>query len=104
LFASLCEVGFAGSLILTQNFSNLKWSAVFVFFYVMSAVLLSKAVETIPIGTAYAIWTGLGAAGTVLVGIFYFLEPYNFWRIFFLCTLIMSIAGLRYFSQGHHLQ
>jgi quaternary ammonium compound-resistance protein SugE len=104
LLASLCEVGFAGSLTLTQNFSNLKWSAVFVFFYVMSAVLLSKAVETIPIGTAYAIWTGLGAAGTVLVGIFYFREPYNFWRIFFLCTLIMSIAGLRYFSQDHHAQ
>jgi len=98
MLAALCEIGFAGSLKLTQNFSNLKWSVIFVAFYVLSIVLLNKAVQTIPIGTAYAIWTGIGAAGTVLVGIYYYKEPVSFWRIFFLCTLILSIVGLKFFS------
>ena len=98
ILAALCEIGFAGSLKLTQNFSNLKWSVIFVAFYVLSIVLLNKAVQTIPIGTAYAIWTGIGAAGTVLIGIYYYKEPVGFWRIFFLCTLILSIVGLKFFS------
>ncbi|MES2646263.1 MAG: multidrug efflux SMR transporter [Bacteroidota bacterium] len=98
LLAAGCEIAFAGSLKLTQNFTNLKWSVVFVFFYILSIVLLNKAVQTIPIGTAYAVWTGIGAAGTVLIGILYFKEPYNFWRLFFLCTLIMSIVGLKFVS------
>jgi quaternary ammonium compound-resistance protein SugE len=96
ILAAFCEIAFAGSLKLTQNFTNLKWSVIFVAFYVLSIVLLNKAVQIIPIGTAYAIWTGIGAAGTVLIGIFYFKEPVNFWRIFFLCTLVLSIAGLKY--------
>ena len=95
MLAAFCEIAFAGSLKLTQNFTNLKWSVFFVLFYVLSIVLLNKAVQQIPIGTAYAVWTGIGAAGTVLIGIFYFKEPYNFWRIFFLSTLILSIVGLK---------
>jgi quaternary ammonium compound-resistance protein SugE len=98
ILAAFCEIAFAGSLKLTQNFTNLKWSVIFVAFYVLSIVLLNKAVQTIPIGTAYAVWTGIGAAGTVLIGIFYFKEPVNFWRIFFLCTLILSIIGLKIFT------
>lgn len=98
ILAACCEIAFAGSLKLTQNFSNLKWSVIFVAFYVLSIVLLNKAVQTIPIGTAYAVWTGIGAAGTVLIGILYFKEPVNFWRMFFLCTLILSIVGLKFFS------
>ena len=97
--ASGCEVAFAGCLKLTDNFSNLKWTASFVLFYILSIVLLNKAVQVIPLGTAYAIWTGIGAAGTVLIGIFYFKEPYNFWRIFFLCTLVLSIVGLKFVSK-----
>jgi len=99
LLASVCEIAFAGCLKLTENFSNLKWSVTFVFFYILSIVLLNKAVQVIPIGTAYAVWTGIGAAGTVLIGIFYFKEPYTFWRIFFLCTLILSIVGLKFVSK-----
>lgn len=98
ILAAFCEIAFAGSLKLTQNFTNLKWSVIFVAFYVLSIVLLNKAVQTIHIGTAYAIWTGIGAAGTVLIGIFYFKEPVNFWRIFFLCTLVFSIIGLKFFT------
>ena len=99
LLAACCEIAFAGSLKLTQNFSNLKWSVIFVTFYVLSIVLLNKAVQQIPIGTAYAVWTGIGAAGTVIIGILYYKEPVSFWRMFFLCTLILSIVGLKYFSE-----
>lgn len=94
--AAFCEIAFAGSLKLTQNFTNLKWSVVFVVFYILSIVLLNKAVAQIPIGTAYAVWTGIGAAGTVIIGILYFKEPHNFWRLFFLCTLLLSIVGLKF--------
>lgn len=93
--AAFCEIAFAASLKLTANFSNIKWTLIFVFFYILSIVLLNKAVQTIPIGTAYAIWTGIGAAGTVLIGIIWFKEPYGFWRLFFLATLVMSIVGLK---------
>lgn len=57
--------------------------------------LLIKATQSLPIGTAYAIWTGIGAVGTVLVGIFVFKEPTTFLRLLFLTTLIMSIVGLK---------
>lgn len=97
--AAFCEIAFAASLKLTENFSNIKWTIVFVFFYILSIVLLNKAVQTIPIGTAYAVWTGIGAAGTVLVGILYFREPYSFWRLFFLVTLILSIVGLKFVTK-----
>ena len=98
ILAAVCEIAFAGSLKQTNNFTNVKWTIIFVFFYVLSIILLNKAVQKIPIGTAYAVWTGIGAAGTVLLGIFFFREPIHFWRIFFLCTLVLSIAGLKFVS------
>ena len=67
----------------------------FVVISIMSMVLLAKATETLPIGTAYPVWTGIGAVGTVLVGIFVFHEPATFWRLFFITTLIASIVGLK---------
>lgn len=97
--AALCEIAFAASLKMTANFSNLKWTIVFVFFYILSIVLLNKAVQTIPIGTAYAVWTGIGAAGTVIIGILWFREPASFWRLFFLVTLVLSIVGLKFVSK-----
>ena len=99
ILASLCEIAFAGSLKQTNNFTNTRWTIIFVVFYILSIVLLNKAIQKIPLGTAYAVWTGIGAAGTVLLGIFYFREPYHFWRIFFLCTLILSIIGLKFVSE-----
>ena len=57
--------------------------------------LLVKATQHLPIGTAYALWTGIGAVGTVLVGMVFFKEPTDFWRLFFITTLIMSIIGLK---------
>jgi quaternary ammonium compound-resistance protein SugE len=61
--------------------------------------LLYRATQTLPIGTAYAVWTGIGATGTALMGILFFEEPADFWRLFFIFTLIASIAGLKAVSE-----
>jgi quaternary ammonium compound-resistance protein SugE len=58
-------------------------------------LLLVKVTKELPIGNAYAVWTGIGAVGTVLMGIFVFKEPADFWRLFFISTLIASIVGLK---------
>lgn len=71
------------------------WLVGLVLFYTLSMVLLAQAVKTIPVGTAYAVWTGIGAVGAVVLGIVFFHEPVTFWRIFFLTTLIISIVGLK---------
>jgi len=77
---------------------NLRHGGGFLVCLAISMVLLIKASKTLPIGTAYAVWTGIGAVGTVLIGIFYFHEPATFWRIFFISTLIASIVGLKFIS------
>jgi len=61
----------------------------------ISMGLLIKATQTLPIGTTYAVWTGIGAVGTVLVGVLVFKEPVSFLRLLFLVTLIGSIIGLK---------
>lgn len=71
------------------------WMGGFLLFTIVSMGLLAKATQTIPIGTAYPVWTGIGAVGTVLLGIFVFHEPTSFWRLFFIFTLIASIVGLK---------
>ena len=95
IIAGLFEVGFTTSLKLSEGFTNWKWAAGFVVCVIISFVFLTKAIEQIPLGTAYAIWSGIGAVGTVLVGILYFKEDANFWRIFFIGLLILSIVGLK---------
>ncbi len=96
--AGLFEVGFTTCLKLSNNFTNWKWSVGFFVSITLSFILLNKASQTLPMGTAYAVWTGIGATGTVLVGIFLFNEPSDWWRIFFIFTLIASILGLRIVS------
>lgn len=60
--------------------------------------LLYKATQTLPLGTAYAVWTGIGAVGTVIMGMLFFKEPATFLRLFFITTLIASIVGLKFVS------
>ena len=67
---------------------------------IMSLGLLYKALQGIPIGTAYAVWTGMGAAGTVIVGILFYEEPTDALRLVFLSTLIGSIVGLKFVSSS----
>lgn len=71
------------------------WYAGFVVCTIISMGLLTKATKVLPLGTAYGVWTGIGAVGTVIVGIIVFREPANFWRLFFIFTLIASIIGLK---------
>lgn len=101
VIAGFFEVGFASCLgkakETTGTVSNL-WMVGFFVCLTISMALLYKASQSLPIGTAYAVWTGIGAVGTVLVGIFVFKEPADFWRVFFLTTLIASIVGLKFVS------
>jgi quaternary ammonium compound-resistance protein SugE len=76
------------------------WFAGFLISLTISMLLLIKATQTLPIGTAYAVWTGIGAVGTVLMGIFFFKDPVSFWRIFFIVTLIGSVVGLKAVSSN----
>ncbi|GAB3654487.1 quaternary ammonium compound efflux SMR transporter SugE [Echinicola sediminis] len=93
--AGLFEVGFTTSLKMSKNFTDLKWSLLFLLCISLSFYLLNQSIKTIPMGTAYAVWTGIGAAGTLIVGIFFFEEPTHWLRIFFLLLLIGSIVGLK---------
>lgn len=102
IIAGLFEVGFAtclGKAKETQGLTSTLWWLGFGVCLSISMYLLYKATLTLPIGTAYAVWTGVGAVGTVLVGIFVFKEPAEFWRLFFITTLILSIIGLKFVSQ-----
>lgn len=101
IIAGLFEVAFAFCLGKAKDATGNEvygWYAAFLIALTASMALLIKATQTLPIGTAYAIWTGIGAVGTVLIGIIIFKEPSSFGRIFFMITLIASIVGLKYVS------
>lgn len=99
IIAGLFEVGFTTCLKLSDNFSNYKWSIGFFICITLSFVLLNIAIQTIPMGTAYGIWTGIGAVGTVIMGILLYNEPTDFWRLLFIFLLIGSIIGLKVVSK-----
>jgi quaternary ammonium compound-resistance protein SugE len=101
IIAGLFEVGFASCLGKVKESTGTNatmWMAGFFVCLSISMYLLYRAAQTLPIGTAYAVWTGIGAVGTVLVGILFFKEPSDFWRLFFIFTLIASIIGLKFVS------
>jgi quaternary ammonium compound-resistance protein SugE len=98
IIAGLFEVGFASCLGKAKQSSGIiatYWYIGFLICLIISMLLLVKVTKELPIGTAYAVWTGIGAVGTVLMGIFVFKEPADFWRLFFISTLIASIVGLK---------
>lgn len=105
IIAGLFETGFAtclGKAQETTGKESLFWWSGFAGCLFLSMFLMYKAISGengIPIGTAYAVWTGIGAVGGVLAGIFLFNEPATFWRMFFVFTLIASIVGLKFVSQ-----
>jgi len=98
LLAGLLEVGFTTALRLSEGFSRLGPSLAFFACAALSFLLLQKATVEIPLGTAYAVWVGVGAAGTLLVGVALFDEPTSVPRFVLLATLVCSIIGLRFFS------
>jgi len=95
ILAGLLEVTWAIGLKYTDGFTRLWPSVVTVAALIASVYLLAVAAKSIPIGTAYAVWTGIGALGAVILGILLFKEPATALRIIFLCTLLGSIVGLK---------
>lgn len=98
IIAGCFEAGFAFCLGKMKGVTGLEyylWGAGFLVSLSLSMVLLAKAVQTLPISTAYPVWTGIGAVGTVILGIIFFHEPVTFWRVFFISTLIISVVGLK---------
>ncbi len=100
VLAGLFEIVMALSLSLSNNFSRLWPTVAFGVTSVLSFLLLSRAMRTIPVGTAYAAWTGIGAFGTAVIGIVWWKDPASFWRVFFLTTLIGSVMGLKLVSSN----
>lgn len=98
VLGGLFEVGFTFCLGKIKEASGNEmylWILGFIISVSASMYLLFKASENLPIGTAYAVWTGIGAVGTILMGVLFFQEPTNFWRLFFIFTLVASIIGLK---------
>lgn len=101
IIAGLFEVAFTSCLGKAKEATGNEmyyWYGGFVISLIVSMSLLIKATESLPLGTAYAVWTGIGAVGTVLISILVFNEPATFWRLFFITTLVGSIIGLKAFS------
>lgn len=98
IVAGLMEVAFTFCLGKTKGATGVElggWWAGFIVSVTLSMLLMAKASQTLPVGTVYPVWTGIGAVGAVIVGIVVFNEPATFWRIFFITTLIVSIVGLK---------
>lgn len=96
IIAGIFEVVWAMALKYSHGFTKLFPSLITLGGMVISFYFLSLATKTLPIGTAYAIWTGIGALGTVLLGMLLFNEPVNILRILFLCLILVGILGLKF--------
>jgi quaternary ammonium compound-resistance protein SugE len=95
ILGGLFEVGFTTSLRFVDGFRNLPWTGAFLLSVGISMGLLEYAARTIPMGTAYAVWGGIGAVGTVMVGMAFFNEPTTTVRLLLILAIVAAIAGLR---------
>jgi quaternary ammonium compound-resistance protein SugE len=100
--AGLLEMCWAIGLKYTEGFTRLVPSVLTVAAMIVSMGLLGVAAKSLPIGTAYAVWVGIGALGAAVLGIFLFREPVTPARVFFLVLLLTSIIGLKFTSGGEH--
>ena len=98
ILAGFCECGFTTCLKLSEGLTKIGWAVAFVLLSIVSFGLLTLAAQKISLGTAYAVWTGIGAAGTAIIGIVWFKDPATFWRLFFLAGLIGCLIGLKLVS------
>ncbi|KZL15596.1 DMT family transporter [Pseudovibrio ascidiaceicola] len=100
IIAGLFEMTFAVCLKLSDGFTKPFYTIAFIITALLSLYFLTKAMVSIPLGTAYAVWTGIGASGIAILGIFLFGEPATFLRLFFITMLIAAIVGLKFVSNG----
>ena len=101
VIGGLFEVGFTTCLRYVDGFRNVPWTLGFLVSVTLSMGLLERAARTIPMGTADAVWAGIGAVGTVIVGIAFYHEPASAMRLALIATLIGSIMGLRLLGTAH---
>lgn len=98
ILGGLFEIGFTTSLRFVDGFRNIPWTIAFLVSVAISMALLELASRTIPMGTAYVVWGGIGAAGTVIVGLLWFDEPASLIRMLLILVIVAAIAGLRLVS------
>ncbi|RNI25811.1 quaternary ammonium compound efflux SMR transporter SugE [Rufibacter latericius] len=97
--AGLCEIGWAIGLKYTEGFTKLWPTVITVVIMILSFVLLAQAMRTLPVGTAYASWTGIGAVGTVVLGMFLFNEPKDAVRLICIGLIIAGVLGLKFLAK-----
>jgi quaternary ammonium compound-resistance protein SugE len=102
VIAGLLEIGWAVGLKYTEGFSKLWPSVATGIAMIASFALLSYALKTIPIGTGYAVWTGIGAAGTAIVGMLYLGEPREVLRVLCIVLIIAGVVGLKFAAPAAH--
>ena len=95
ILASFCELGFTVCMKLSDGFKNKKFTILTIIISAMSIFLLSQAMKTLPMGVAYAVWTGLGTLFTVTFGIFYFKESREWKKLLFMGMVLAGVIGLR---------
>lgn len=93
--AGLFEIAFTTCMKLSDSFTVITYTIGFIVCAIFSFLLLSKSLSAVPLGTAYAVWTGIGAFGTAIVGMLFFKDPVSMMRIVLLMILIGSILGLK---------
>jgi quaternary ammonium compound-resistance protein SugE len=98
--AGIFEMSWAVGMKLSHGFSHLGWTAFTAVTMALSVWLLALAMRTLPLGTAYAIWTGIGAVGTAVLGMILFKEPAEFWRLASIFCILAGIVGLKVTSAG----
>lgn len=101
VIGGLCEVGFTTCLRYVDGFRNVPWTIGFLVSVMLSMGLLELASRSIPMGTAYAVWAGIGAVGTVIVGIAIYGEPLGAIRLALIAGLVGCIIGLRLLGTAH---
>jgi quaternary ammonium compound-resistance protein SugE len=95
ILAGIFEIGFAMAIKLMDNHNNIPWTITFYVCVILSFGFLEQAARSLPIGTAYAVWTGIGGVGVAIIGMAYMGDPITFWRVLFLILLITSLVGLK---------
>lgn len=98
LLAAACEITWAIALKKSDNFARHGWSAAAIVFMLLSFVLLARVMKSLPVGTAYAVWTGLGAFGAAIIGIVWLGDSRETGRLVSLALVLAGVVGLKYFT------
>ncbi|TDL98281.1 QacE family quaternary ammonium compound efflux SMR transporter [Macrococcus brunensis] len=93
--AGLMEVLMVVALKNSDSFKNKKWTVIWFLLSMLSLFLLSVAIKSLPLGTAYSVWTGIGAMGSVIVGIVFYKDSFNLKKVILITLIIIAIVGLK---------